>query len=91
MDPRAFVDVYDVSGYSPSKVDFETQSQPSVCYRNLKAFVNRVSALSSHLSGASVIGSALAPQSPYFWRLSPVEVHVIDQSVTFFKCKARCI
>lgn len=91
MEKPAFVDVHDVSGYSPSEVDFVTQSQPSVRYRSLKAFVNRVSALSSHLSGAPVIGSALAPQYPYFWHLSSADIQVIEQGVTSFQRKSRCI
>jgi len=91
MDAHVMVNVHDDSGYSPSEVDFGTLSQPNVRYRNLKAIMNRLSALSSHLSDASVISSPLASRSPYFWRLSSVEIQVIGQSVRSFQREPRCI
>lgn len=84
MDPRAIIEVRDDSGYSPHEVDLGALSLPSFRY-NLKAFINRVSALNSHLSRVSVIDSASTPASPYLWRLSSMDIEEIEQSVRSFQ------
>lgn len=84
MDSHAIIEVRDDSEYSPYEVDLGALSLPSIRY-SLKAFINRVSALNSHLSRVSVIDSASSPASPCLWRLSSMEIEEIDQSIRFFQ------